>query len=70
MLEPADIVIKEYERPADPADREDLEEDIARGERAIADGDLHEWADVKLERLLHVLASVGNRETRRASSRP
>ncbi|MGH2355312.1 MAG: type II toxin-antitoxin system Phd/YefM family antitoxin [Chloroflexota bacterium] len=43
--------IGEYTRLVELAEQAELEADIARGEQAIAQGDLHDWEEIKRERL-------------------
>jgi prevent-host-death family protein len=49
------LAVEEYARLVELAERAELEEDIARGERALAEGDLLDWTDVKRERLGQLL---------------
>ncbi|MBI3972900.1 MAG: type II toxin-antitoxin system Phd/YefM family antitoxin [Chloroflexi bacterium] len=55
---PAGILmdVEAYAKLVDLAERAELEEDIARGEHAIATGDLHDWDQIKRERLGWLLA--------------
>jgi prevent-host-death family protein len=50
---PAGVLLDvgEYRRLVELAERAELEEDVARGEQAIAQGDLHDWETIKRERL-------------------
>lgn len=48
--------VEAYAKLVDLAERAELEEDIARGEHAIATGDLHDWDQIKRERLGWLLA--------------